>query len=86
MVVAYNVLFKDILKRRNAVELTAEELARLEQDILVLKEAASAYSMVESNRIKLVGIKGWSMSVSSRIIISLVASVHDVTNKIHCVQ
>jgi len=38
--------------------LTAEQLTGLKQDVLVVKETASACTMVESNRNKLVAIKG----------------------------
>ena len=51
----YNVLLKDILKKQNQMELTAEELTELKQHIRLLNHASSVH---ESHRNKLIDIKG----------------------------
>jgi len=56
--VVNDVLLKDILKKRNEMELTAEELTRLKQDIRDLKDAADVYCTCEFSRNKLIDIKG----------------------------
>ena len=54
----YNVLLKDILKKQNEMELTAEEVTQLKQNVLILQDAASVYQLYESKRNKLIHIKG----------------------------
>ena len=49
---------KGILKSRNEMELTAEELTELKLDISLLLSAADQCRIFESSRYKLISIKG----------------------------
>jgi len=54
-----NALLKELLKKQNGVELTAEQLTQLKEHIQVLKNAAALCEEAQKLRSTLVCIKGW---------------------------